>query len=195
VLEVGSGAHGHVFFWGPGRAVGVDPLAAAYGALFPWQARTATIAADGAALPIADATFDLVISDNVVDHAREPAGIVNEIVRVLRPGGILYLTVHVHHPLWNAASRGHGAARALGAPVELAPFADHTVHLTPRAAQALVSRDGLEILEIGIARRDILGGSLRSRAARWLLAAVGRAIPKNLLLAVVARRRPIDRRT
>lgn len=188
VLEVGSGAHGHVFFLGAGVPVGVDPLAAAYRALFPWQGRAATVAADGAALPFREDRFDVALSDNVVDHARDPAGIVGELVRVLRPGGVLYLAVHVHHPVWDAASRVHGVIQALGLPLEIGPFADHTVHLTEPAARALVARHGLEILEIGVVGGDGLGGSLRSPALRRLVAAVGRVFPKNRLLEVVARR-------
>src|SRR5208337_3065314 len=43
VLEVGSGAHGVVFFMGVDGAVGVDPLADEYSRLFPaWQPRART---------------------------------------------------------------------------------------------------------------------------------------------------------
>ena len=59
VLEVGSGAHGLVFFMGIPGSVGVDPLAAEYARLFPqWQSRATTVAAFGEALPFEDASFD-----------------------------------------------------------------------------------------------------------------------------------------
>ena len=43
------------------------------------------------ALPFADASFDLVILDNVLEHVQDRGRSLDEIRRVLRPGGILYL--------------------------------------------------------------------------------------------------------
>jgi len=138
VLEVGSGAHGLIFYFGGETRVGLDPLAADYALLFPaWQSRAPTIAARGEELPFADASFDLVLCDNVVDHAESPARIVRELARVLAPGGLLYFTVNVHHPVYAAAAAAHSAWNAAGLPFEIGPFADHTVHLTLEAARAL----------------------------------------------------------
>ncbi|HEX8147121.1 MAG TPA: class I SAM-dependent methyltransferase [Pyrinomonadaceae bacterium] len=144
VLEVGSGAHGLVFFFGTTRGVGVDPLACDYAALFPeWQHRARTIAAGGERLPFADASFDVVLCDNVVDHAEDPARIARELTRVLAPGGLLYFTVNFHHPVYAAAARLHSAWNAAGLGLEIGPFADHTVHLTLGAARSLF--DGLPL--------------------------------------------------
>src|SRR5262245_47788282 len=72
-LDVGSGPHGLVFFLGVEGGVGVDPLADEYRVLFPeWQARAHTVRAFGESLPFPDGSFDLVLSDNCVDHARDP---------------------------------------------------------------------------------------------------------------------------
>ncbi len=80
VIEVGSGAHGLIFCFGAERGVGVDPLAVDYGGLFPgWQCRASTVAAIGESLPFRDQSFDVVICDNVVDHAESPAQIVSEL--------------------------------------------------------------------------------------------------------------------
>jgi SAM-dependent methyltransferase len=137
-LEVGSGAHGLIFCFAGSGGVGVDPLADHYAALFPaWQGRARTVAAYGEALPFADSEFDLVLCDNVVDHAERPDRIVAEMARVLKPGGLLYFTVNVHHPVYHAAATLHAGWRALGLPFEITPFADHTVHLTPAAARRL----------------------------------------------------------
>lgn len=144
VLEVGSGAHGLVFFLGIDGAIGVDPLANEYRRLFPeWQSRAKTIAAYGESLPFEDGSFDVVISDNVIDHAESPRQIVRELARVLAPGGILYFTVHVHHPIYGVASRLHGLWRALRVPLEIGPFADHTVHLTVAEGRRLFDGLGL----------------------------------------------------
>ncbi len=105
VLEVGSGAHGLIFFFGALFGVGVDPLAHHYVSLFPdWQRRVSTVSAYGEALPFPDNSFAVVLSDDVVDYAENPAVIVAEIARVLAPSGILYFTVNICHPVWNILS-------------------------------------------------------------------------------------------
>ena len=47
-------------------------------------------------LPYPDASFSLVIIDNVIDHTHAPAAILQEISRVLADSGYLYLTVNAH---------------------------------------------------------------------------------------------------
>ena len=148
VLEVGSGAHGLIFYFGTTRGVGVDPLACDYAALFPaWQRRAQTIAAAGERLPFADSSFDFVLCDNVVDHAEDPTQIVRELARVLAPGGLLYFTVNFHHAVYNAAARLHAAWNAVGLRYEIGPFADHTVHLTLEGARALFRGLPLRVIE------------------------------------------------
>ena len=148
VLEVGSGAHGLIFFFEGAERVGVDPLADEYRRLFPaWQGLARTVAAFGEKLPFADSSFAVVLCDNVVDHAEDPRRIVEEIARVLVPGGLLYFTVNIHHPVYHWAATAHAAWRELGIPVEITPFADHTVHLTPGAARRLFAGLPLAIVE------------------------------------------------
>ncbi|HEX8338753.1 MAG TPA: class I SAM-dependent methyltransferase [Pyrinomonadaceae bacterium] len=190
VLEVGSGAHGLVFFFGTTRGVGCDPLACDYAALFPaWQGRARTIAATGERLPFADASFDVVLCDNVVDHAEDPARIARELVRVLAPGGLLYFTVNFHHAVYSAAARAHSAWNAAGLRFEIGPFADHTVHLTLVAARALF--DGLPLRVIA-EQGDV---SDAKRAARLLPPRhagdrLKRLFFKNALYELVAERAP-----
>lgn len=188
VLEIGSGAHGLIFFFGARDGVGVDPLADHYRALFPaWQDRARTIAAGGENLPFADASFDIVLCDNVVDHAEGPARIVAEIARVLRPGGFLYFTVNVHHPVYQAASALHAAWRAVGLPFEITPFADHTVHLTPAAAHALFDGLALAILSEtdSVAETKRTG---RTAPRRHIGDGLKRYFYKNAVFEVIARR-------
>lgn len=136
-----------VFGWKGNAVVGVDPLADHLRQLFPWQRASSvpTIAAGGEHLPFADAEFDIVLSDNVIDHAHDPQAIMAEIARVLKPGGLFYFTVHVHHPVYHWASLGYGAWRRLGLPGEVGPFADHTVHLTIGAAEQLLKALPLQV--------------------------------------------------
>lgn len=73
VVEVGSGAHGLIFYFGS-NGIGVDPLAMSYGNLFPrWQRRATTVATVGEALPFPDQSFEVVLCDKVVDHDPQQA--------------------------------------------------------------------------------------------------------------------------
>ncbi|HST50658.1 MAG TPA: methyltransferase domain-containing protein [Pyrinomonadaceae bacterium] len=190
VLEVGSGAHGLVFYFGTTRGVGVDPLACDYAALFPaWQRRAQTIAAGGERLPFADASFDVVLCDNVVDHAEDPKEIARELVRVLAPGGLLYFTVNFHHAFYSVAARLHSAWNAAGLRFEIGPFADHTVHLTLDSARSLFEGLPLRVL----AERDNTAEAkalARKRRPRHAGDRLKRILFKNALYELVAERLP-----
>jgi len=51
------------------------------------------VCADGEQLPFPAASFDLVLSHEVLEHVRDDRQVVEEMVRVLRPGGCLVLFV------------------------------------------------------------------------------------------------------
>ena len=51
------------------------------------------VAADACRLPFLDRTLDIVVSSECIEHTREPLRAVAEMCRVLRPGGILVITV------------------------------------------------------------------------------------------------------
>lgn len=186
VLEVGSGAHGLIFCFGTENGVGVDPLADHYRELFPaWQNLAKTIAAPGEALPFADNSFDVVLCDNVVDHAEDPRLILQEIVRVMRPGALLYFEVNIHHPLYHVAATLHAGWRALGVPFEITPFADHTYHFTRTAAAGLF--DGLPLRKVS--ESDTIAAHrqrLRSAPLRRPSDLLKRAFWKNAAYEVMA---------
>jgi SAM-dependent methyltransferase len=52
----------------------------------------------GESLPFADGTFDAVLSLAVLEHVRDPFRCSQEIVRVLKPGGIVYAAVPFLQP-------------------------------------------------------------------------------------------------
>lgn len=53
---------------------------------------------ESASLPFADGTFDAVLFTHVIEHLRETDQVGNEISRVLKPGGIIY----VETPNWTS---------------------------------------------------------------------------------------------
>src|SRR5271156_4634261 len=50
--------------------------------------------ADNLCLPLPDAVADVIISDGVIHHTEDPRGAFAENLRVLRPGGRMYLGVY-----------------------------------------------------------------------------------------------------
>ncbi|MEO8984133.1 MAG: class I SAM-dependent methyltransferase, partial [Rhodanobacter sp.] len=60
------------------------------------------IFADAAALPFADACMDTVLLLEVLEHVRDARGVLGEISRVLKPGGVLLLSIPFLYPLHDA---------------------------------------------------------------------------------------------
>ncbi|HUE06865.1 MAG TPA: class I SAM-dependent methyltransferase [Acidimicrobiales bacterium] len=47
---------------------------------------------DGMALPVSDAAFDVAYSSNVIEHVPDPEKMLQEMARVVTPGGIVFVT-------------------------------------------------------------------------------------------------------
>jgi SAM-dependent methyltransferase len=62
----------------------------------PATAASAAVAGDARAMPFADASFDRVIAAEVFEHILDDQQAINEVARVLKPGGIVAVTV----PAW-----------------------------------------------------------------------------------------------
>jgi SAM-dependent methyltransferase len=77
-----------------------------------------TIAGDGNRLPLADGTVDVAFSSNVLEHVPDPGRFLDEMVRVTRPGGLIYLSYTAWYSPWGGHETapwhylgGHRAAR------------------------------------------------------------------------------------
>lgn len=79
------------------------------------DARAEFSVGDIASLPFADSSLNLVIASEVIEHMPEPARVINEIARVLRPGGRLILTMPLesHTPAHIHALSGLDDLRSL----------------------------------------------------------------------------------
>lgn len=62
----------------------------------PPEGMAVTTAGDATGLPFADGTFDHIIASEVMEHIPDDVAALDELVRVLRPGGTLAVTV----PAW-----------------------------------------------------------------------------------------------
>jgi ubiquinone/menaquinone biosynthesis C-methylase UbiE len=99
ILEIGCGPIGIISYINIGNRYGLDPLEKFYR-----SNETLTklrnpgvqyLEGAGERIPFEENFFDLVISDNVLDHVYNTHAVMNEVLRVLKPGGCLYLIVNV----------------------------------------------------------------------------------------------------
>jgi SAM-dependent methyltransferase len=74
------GAHGYLFEPDPAE--------------LHWRTGTpaGAVLADGYWLPVRDGGADVVFSSNVLEHVADPIGLIEEMIRVTRPGGLIYLS-------------------------------------------------------------------------------------------------------
>src|SRR5262249_915243 len=60
---------------------------------------------DVCAMPFADASFDLILATDVIEHVEDDGQAIREIRRVLRPGGHALITVPAFPSLWGLQDR------------------------------------------------------------------------------------------
>ena len=98
---------------------------------------------------LTDQSFDVVVLQEVVEHMRDPAGELREVARILRPGGLLYVTC----PNFASLSR-----RLLGPRWRVVEYPEHLNYFTPSSLRSLAARHGLRevmVATTGLSTRDI----------------------------------------
>lgn len=108
VLDVGAGGCPYKPLFAHCRYVSQDakPLEAdqvrqgGYGAI--------DLVCDATAIPVAAGSFDVVLCTEVLEHVPDPAAVVREIGRVLRPGGIALVTAPLGSGLHQKPQHFHG---------------------------------------------------------------------------------------
>jgi ubiquinone/menaquinone biosynthesis C-methylase UbiE len=151
----------------------------------------AFVSSEPVALPYEDAAFDSVLSCGVLEHVHDPDGSLEEIRRVLRPGGTFYVFKLPNRLSWlewvakRAGMYYHGS------------LPNDRVY-TRRSALALLERHGFAVREVRRANMLplTLPGALSERVPEGLMSAnraLSRVPALNLLstnLELVARRSP-----
>ena len=143
-------------------------------------------------LPFPDAAFDLVILDNVLEHVDDPARTLEEIHRVLAPGGILYLVTpkpYAAYSLWRDPHYDLAGLVLLPRSAQILYFErlrgggrgtyDVGIIPTRRAIRKMLRRAGFTLqadprelwiryLRDRISRPEEVGAGYKRRLAHWL---------------------------
>jgi SAM-dependent methyltransferase len=143
VLEVGVGSGLNLAFYDPARVTrvtGVDPSAALLARARPRAAAARVpvelVRGQGEALPFDAARFDAAVITYTLCSVDDPAAVVAELRRVLRPGAALYFVEHGRapdagprrwqariNPLWRRVSGGCTLDRDVTEPLRAEGFA------------------------------------------------------------------------
>src|SRR5580700_154470 len=67
---------------------------------FRTAAPVGAVVSDGYWLPVGDSKADVVFSSNVLEHVPDPIGLIEEMIRATRPGGLVYLSYTNWYSPW-----------------------------------------------------------------------------------------------
>ena len=94
---------------------------------------------DFSRIPFADAEFDVVYLMQVFEHLRDPHGFMQELARILKSGGMLYLAVPNSASIWRKIFGNNWVSGWF------APF--HLFHYNRKALSALAMQHGFVVAE------------------------------------------------
>lgn len=125
---------------------------------------------DGRTLPFADASFDGVLCSQVLEHVFQPEAFLQEIARVLRPGGQLVLTVPF---AWDEHEQPHDFAR-----------------YSSFGLRALLERNGFEVVQ---QRKSVADArAVAQLASAWVFKVTRSRVRLLNLLAQLALIAPVN---
>lgn len=55
------------------------------------------LSSKGECIDLENESIDIIFSSNVLDHCQNPASVINEAYRILKPGGIFFVSLHLLH--------------------------------------------------------------------------------------------------
>ncbi len=134
------------------EVVGTDVSAVALARAQARVPQVAFVACEEARLPFAARSFSVAWLGEVLEHVRDGIGLLEEVARVLGPGGLLLASVP-GHPWWLRARLGLDA-RAFERHFE--PRADHLRFFTRRTLAELLDAAGFDAPQISAPRGALL---------------------------------------
>jgi SAM-dependent methyltransferase len=123
----------------------------------------ATVISADQPLPFATGQFDLVVSMDVIEHVPDPAPWLHEALRVLRPGGTLFLTTP-NYASWSLKFLEATALELIARRQGFSRVSLHPSKMTPLRLDSLLVESGCEAVQIA------------SIAFGWVLAASARKV-------------------
>jgi 2-polyprenyl-3-methyl-5-hydroxy-6-metoxy-1,4-benzoquinol methylase len=130
----------------------------------------AHLSSEPVALPFGEGSFDAVLSCGVLEHVQDPDGSLDELKRVLAPGGTLY--VYKLPNRWSYLEAVAKLASRLGARIYFHGKAPHDRVYDEAGARALLERHGYRVRELGLA--NMLPLTLPGPLARRLTGVIWR---------------------
>lgn len=120
------------------------------------QARATVIRGVGEALPFAAERFDVVASYQVLEHVRDPAAVVSEVHRVLKPGGVFHFNTpnymgfrEPHYKVvWLPMLPKWLARIYLRLRGRNAEFIGHIRYVNPLSVRAMLRRTGFVVRDV-----------------------------------------------
>ncbi len=105
VVGIGRGIELPVFFSkGCNKVDGLDPFPSKDIRKKDFGSSFRLIEASAESMPIEDSTYDAVYSIATLEHIPDPAAAMKEMIRVLKPGGVMYCC---SNPLWHSPNGYH----------------------------------------------------------------------------------------
>lgn len=176
VLEVGCGTGGML---GPlqryGRVHGID-VAHDFVAHCRQRGFPRVLTGSGYQLPFADGSFDLVVLLDTMEHIPDDHRALQEVRRVLRPGGIVFVSVPAYQFLWSQND----------------DIAHHCRRYTRRRLDAVLRAAGLQVERLSYFNTLLFPLILPAVLFQKLMARLGR-LPKDYNNASVPIARPLNR--
>lgn len=102
IADIGSGPFPTLLVFRNCQRYCIDHLIEAYETIgFPFEPFKTDVRflnAKSESIPVPDSYFDAIVSRNALDHVDDFPATAREIIRVLKPGGILHILVNYHQP-------------------------------------------------------------------------------------------------
>jgi ubiquinone/menaquinone biosynthesis C-methylase UbiE len=132
VLEIGCGPAGMIMFIDAKTRIGLDPLMLEYQKMFGIERFNGNLhyyKGSGDDLAFVDNKFDTVFCFTVIEHLDNYEDVLDEMIRVVKPGGSIYLSTNVYAGYWHFAKH-----------------LSHLLHISSPAEKSFYSEKQLEIM-------------------------------------------------